>query len=84
MARKALVVALAAIKLGMTPAEIVTALTINGAAAVGREDRIGSLEVGKQADAVILSYPSHLFMVYHAGMNIVEKVFKKGQLIAGS
>ena len=79
-----LVVALAAIKLGMTPAEIVTALTINGAAAVGREDRIGSLEVGKQADAVILSYPSHLFMVYHAGMNIVEKVFKKGQLIVGS
>ncbi|QDR79974.1 imidazolonepropionase [Sporomusa termitida] len=75
-----LVAALAAIQLGMTPAEVVTALTINGAAAVNRADRVGSLEVGKQADAVILEYPSHLFLVYHAGMNLVDKVIKQGQL----
>ncbi|HWR45950.1 imidazolonepropionase [Sporomusa sp.] len=76
-----LVAALAAIQLGMKPAEIVTALTINGAAAVNRADRVGSLEIGKQADIVILEYPSHLFLVYHAGMNIVDKVIKQGQLI---
>ncbi|SMC79557.1 imidazolonepropionase [Sporomusa malonica] len=76
-----LVASLAAIQLGMKPAEIVTALTINGAAAVSRADRVGSLEIGKQADVVILEYPSHLFLVYHAGMNIVDKVIKHGQLI---
>lgn len=76
-----LVASLAAIQLEMKPAEIVTALTINGAAAVSRADRVGSLELGKQADIVILDYPSHLFLVYHAGMNIVDKVIKHGQLV---
>jgi imidazolonepropionase len=76
-----LVAALAAIQLAMKPAEIVAALTINGAAAVNRAGNIGSLEKGKQADIVILEYPSHLFLVYHAGMNIVEKVIKHGQLV---
>ncbi|HWR09926.1 imidazolonepropionase [Sporomusa sp.] len=76
-----LVASLAAIQLAMKPAEIVTALTINGAAAVNRAERVGSLEVGKQADVIILEYPSHLFLVYHAGMNIVDKVIKHGQLI---
>ncbi|CQR72856.1 Imidazolonepropionase [Sporomusa ovata DSM 2662] len=76
-----LVAALAAIQLQLKPAEIVTALTINGAAAVNRADRVGSLEIGKQADIAILGYPSHLFLVYHAGMNIVDKVIKQGQLV---
>ena len=76
-----LVAALAAIQLKMTPAEIVTALTLNGAAAVGRAGTLGSLEAGKQADIVILSYPSHLFLVYHAGMNIVDQVIKRGCLV---
>ncbi|WP_371365186.1 Imidazolonepropionase [Sporomusa rhizae] len=76
-----MVIALAAIQLKMTAAEIVTALTCNGAAAVGRQDKIGSLERGKQADIIILDYPSHLFLVYNAGMNIVDKVIKKGQVV---
>jgi len=76
-----LVAALAAVQLRMTPAEIVTALTINGAAAVNRADKVGSLEVGKQADILLLEYPSHLFLVYHAGMNIVDKVIKHGRLV---
>ena len=76
-----LVAALAAIQLKMTPAEVVTALTINGAAAVGRADSIGSLEVGKQADLLLLKHPSHLYLIYHAGMNIVETVVKKGRLV---
>lgn len=76
-----LLAALAAVQLEMSPAEIVTALTINGAAAVNRADRVGSLEPGKQADIILLDYPSHLFLVYHAGMNIVDKVIKKGRLV---
>lgn len=76
-----LVAALAAMQLEMKSDEIVTALTINGAAAVNRADKVGSLESGKQADIVILTYPSHSFLVYHTGMNIVDKVIKRGQLV---
>jgi imidazolonepropionase len=76
-----LVIALAALYMQMTPAEIVTALTINAAAAVGRADRVGSLEVGKQADFVVLEHPSHLFLPYHAGVNCVDTVVKRGQIV---
>ncbi len=76
-----LVIALAALYMQMSPAEIVTALTINAAAAVGRADLIGSLEVGKQADCIVLSHPSHLYLPYHAGVNCVETVVKHGQIV---
>jgi len=76
-----LVASLAAIQLRMTPAEIITALTINGAAAVGRADKVGSLECGKQADILILDYPSHLFLMYNVGINVVDKVIKKGRIL---
>ncbi|SFL57246.1 imidazolonepropionase [Pelosinus propionicus] len=76
-----MLIALAAIQLTLSPAEILTALTLNGAAAVGRADRIGTLEPGKQADILILKYPSYLFLSYHAGMNIVDRVIKKGQVV---
>jgi imidazolonepropionase len=76
-----MLIALAAIQLKLSPAEILTALTLNGAAAVGRADRIGTLERGKQADILLLKYPSHLFLSYHVGMDIVEKVIKKGQVV---
>ena len=76
-----LVIALAALYMQMTPAEIVTALTINAAAAVGRADRIGSLEVGKQADFIVLKHPSHLYLPYHAAVNCVETVVKKGKIV---
>lgn len=76
-----LVIALAALYMQMTPAEIVTALTINAAAAVGRADRIGSLEAGKQADLIMLSHPSHLYLPYHAGVNCVTTVVKRGQIV---
>jgi imidazolonepropionase len=76
-----LVIALAALYMAMTPAEIVTALTINAAAAIGRADRIGSLETGKQADFVVIDHPSHLYLPYHAGVNCVETVVKHGQIV---
>ena len=76
-----LVIAIAALYMKMNPAEIVTALTINAAAAVGRADRIGSLEAGKQADFIVLEHPSYLYLPYHAGVNCVETVVKRGQIV---
>jgi len=73
--------ALACIYMQLSPEEAVTALTINSAAAVGKADKIGSIDVGKQGDIIMLEYPSYKFLPYHIGMNIVEKVIKRGVLI---
>ncbi|MDX1358330.1 MAG: imidazolonepropionase [Clostridia bacterium] len=76
-----LVIALAAIQMQMSNEEIVSALTINGACALDRQDSIGSIEKGKLADILILKYPSVNFLSYNIGMNIVKTVIKKGEII---
>lgn len=76
-----LAIALCTLNMQMSIEEVVTALTINGAAAVGRADTVGSLDVGKQADIVIHEFPSYKFLPYHIGVTTVEKVIKKGRLI---
>jgi imidazolonepropionase len=73
--------ALACIYMKLSPEEAVSALTINGAAAVGKADKIGSIDIGKQGDLVILEFPSYKFLPYHIGMNIVESVIKKGEIV---
>lgn len=76
-----LLVALGCIYMNMSIEEVITALTINGAAAVDRADTVGSLEPGKQADIVFLKFPSIHFMPYHTGINLVETVIKKGKTV---
>ena len=70
----------ACIQMKLTPEEALTALTINGAAALGREKKVGSIDVGKKADLVLLKFPSYKFLPYHIGMNIVDTVIKDGVL----
>jgi imidazolonepropionase len=76
-----LIAALAALHLAMTPEEIISALTINGAAALGRADKAGSLDVGKAADIVVLDFPSYLFVPYYLGVNVVRQVIKGGRVV---
>lgn len=76
-----LLIALAALKMGMNASEIVSALTINGACALGRQDEIGSIEAGKKADILILDYPSINFLPYNTGVNIVKTVIKNGKVV---
>lgn len=76
-----LLFALACIYMKMTPEEAVTAFTLNSAAALGRADRIGSIDIGKQGDLILLQFPSYKFLPYHVGMNIVECVIKKGKIV---
>ncbi|QZY54231.1 imidazolonepropionase [Crassaminicella profunda] len=76
-----LVFALATLYMHMTIEEAITALTINGAAAVGRADKIGSIDVGKKGDLVILEFPSYEFIPYHIGVSTVEKVIKDGIVV---
>ncbi|MGA9177662.1 MAG: hypothetical protein WBZ05_10485 [Desulfobacterales bacterium] len=51
---------------------------MSGAAAIGLADTIGSLDIGKYGDVIIIKYPSYQFIPYHVGISTVEKVIKKG------
>ena len=70
--------ALACIYMNMTIEEAITALTLNGAAALGLADRIGSIEVGKQADMVLLQSSDYNMLPYYIGMNGVAMTIKRG------
>ena len=76
-----LVIAMACNCMGMTPAEAITAATVNAAHAVNRAGEVGSLEVGKKADIVVLNVPNHNFLGYRYGVNLVDKVVKNGRLV---
>jgi imidazolonepropionase len=76
-----LIVALSTLYMNMSPEEAITALTINGAAAINRAHSIGSIDEGKQGDLVILEFPSYRFIPYHVGVNTVETVIKMGQTV---
>ncbi len=76
-----LVIAMACYLMRMTPAEAITAATINAAHAVNMAGEVGSLEVGKRADIAILDVPNHKFLGYRLGVNMVDKVFADGRLV---
>ena len=65
----------------LLPAEALNASTINAAYAVGLGDRIGSIEVGKQADLLIVDAPDYRHLAYWLGGNLVERVIKKGRIL---
>jgi len=76
-----LVIALACHFMRLTPAEAITAATINAAHAAGRAGEVGSLEVGKRADVIVLGVPNHKFLGYRFGVNLVDKVIKNGRIV---
>ena len=72
---------IASTHLKMTAAEVLLALTVNAASALGLEGDVGSLEVGKRADILILNATSHLSIPYHWGVNPVATVVKNGVVV---
>ena len=76
-----LIIALATLYMDISTEEAVTAITLNGAAALDRADRTGSIDTGKKGDLVILEFPSYKFLPYHIGVSTVEKVIKNGNLV---
>jgi imidazolonepropionase len=76
-----LIFALAVLYMDITTEEAVTALTINGAAALNRADTIGSIDIGKKGDVIVLEFPSYKYIPYHIGISTVEKVIKDGTLV---
>jgi len=76
------IITLACLQMKMTPAEAICASTINAAYSLELGDKIGSLEIGKKADILIMDMPSFQFLPYHFGSNNVDTVIKDGVVIA--
>jgi imidazolonepropionase len=73
-----MILSLACTEMRMSPAEAITAATINGAHALGRADRLGSLEPAKQADLLILNVEDYRELPYYFGANNVHLTIKRG------
>lgn len=76
-----LMIALACIHMSMSVEEAVTALTVNGAAALGLADKTGTIEPGKQGDLAVLQFDSPAFLPYHTGINCVAATIKNGKIV---
>lgn len=76
-----LVMNLGCLKYKMTPEEVLNAVTINAAACINRANKIGSIEVGKQADILIWKCKTLDYVCYAMGGNLVNKVIKKGVVV---
>lgn len=72
---------IACAQMKMSPEEAITASTLNAAAAVNLSSEIGSIEIGKKADLIVLDIPNYKFLPYHFGENHVEKVVKNGVVL---
>ncbi len=76
-----MVLALACAQMRMSPEESITAATINGAWALGRGARLGSIEPGKQADLIVMDVRDYREIPYYFGMNLCAAVLKRGRLV---
>jgi len=76
-----MIIVLACYNMKLKPSEALTASTINAACAIQRQDKIGSLEIGKKADINIFNVPNHQFLAYQFGGNLISKVIKNGKIV---
>ncbi len=75
------IMTLSSLKMKMTPEEVITGVTINAAAALRIENKVGSIQKGKKADIVIFNAPNLPYIIYHFGINHTDTVIKNGKVI---
>jgi imidazolonepropionase len=75
------VCALACSVMHMHPAEALTAATHNAACSIRRSDQVGSLEVGRQADLIVLAGDDYRNMLMALGTHLIACVVKRGHLV---
>ena len=77
-----MMMSIATLQMKMTSSEALVAATINAAHSIERSAEVGSLEAGKRADIVVFDAPNHKHFAYHYGVNLAERVYKNGKLVA--
>lgn len=75
------VINLGCLKYKLTPEEVLTAVTLNGAAAIDMADKVGTVEVGKQGDLVIWDAPDLDYICYRVGSNLAKTIVKAGEVV---
>jgi imidazolonepropionase len=76
-----MVIVLAVLQMKLTIEEALVAATLNAACSLDLGEELGSIEVGKRADLVLLDAPNVLHLVYHYGINPVAAVVKSGEVV---
>ena len=76
-----MILSLACTQMRMTPAEAITASTLNPAYSLNRGQRVGSIEIGKQADIVLFDCPDYRQIPYFFGVNHAALVIKSGSIV---
>jgi imidazolonepropionase len=76
------IMTLAVLHLKMTPEEIWNAVTVNAAYAINRGDSAGQIAIGRDADVIIWDAPNYMYLPYHYGVNHMNTVLKKGEIVA--
>jgi len=77
-----IIIALGCLLYNMSLTEAIRGATINSAKALGLENKIGSIEPGKDADLIILDIPDYKHIPYQFGKNLVKMVIKKGKIVS--
>lgn len=77
-----MIISLAALQMKLTAAEAISAVTVNAAYAIDRQDKVGQLKKGFPADITIWNMADYRELPYHYGVNLTAKVIKNGKLVA--
>ena len=72
---------LACTQMQMSPEEAIVSSTLNAAAALNLSHSLGSLEIGKKADLIVLDIPNYKFLPYHFGENHIWRIIKNGVIL---
>jgi imidazolonepropionase len=72
---------LAIFKMGLTIEEAINTVTINSAYGINRNEDVGSVDIGKKMDLVLMDIPDYSYIAYHLGINPVHTVIKSGEIV---
>jgi imidazolonepropionase len=78
------IMSLSCLNMGMLPTEVINAVTKNSAGSLQRFDKIASIEIGKNADFVVMDIPNYKYLVYNYGINHAKTVYKNGEIVFNS
>jgi imidazolonepropionase len=75
------IMVLAVFQMGLTIEEAINTVTINAAYAISRQNSVGSIQIGKKMDLLLMDIPNYSYMAYHLGINPIHTIIKSGEVV---